>query len=132
MDNETTVYNSHQSRGRKPLTDEEKDRRIQERCYKKKENPQKRGPKPRLTEEDKIERHNNLLEYHKQYYQANKQSMKQKSYTSYANNLEILRQIRMQEDPNFKPRNRKRHIINQYINQSHSDTLNMNTSENIN
>jgi hypothetical protein len=107
-------------RGRKRLTEEDatlalgQRERNKKQYYKKKENPNKRGPKPRLSDEEKEERHKELLDYHKQYYQVHKEELKKKSYTNYKNNLEMLRQMKMKENPNFKPRNRKREMIDYY------------------
>ena len=105
--------------------------------YKKKENPNKRGPKPRLSDEEKEERHKELLDYHKQYYQVHKEELKKKSYTNYKINLEKLRELKIKENPDFKPRNRKREVIDYYIalTSSHSgentsESEDENTSEN--
>ena len=100
-------------RGRKRLTDEERERNKKS-YYKKKQSPKKRGPKPRLSDEEKEERHKELLDYHKQYYKVHKEELKKKSYTNYKNNLEMLRQMKMKENPDFKPRNRKREVIDYY------------------
>jgi hypothetical protein len=95
-------------------------RQERKRYYQKKQNPNKRGPKTRLTDEEKEERHKELLDYHKQYYKVHKEELKRKSYTNYKNNLEKLREIKMKENPDFKPRNRKRDIIDFYISLSPS------------
>jgi hypothetical protein len=89
-------------------------RKERKQYYKKKENPNKRGPKPRLSDEEKKERHKELLDYHKQYYENHKDELKRKSYINYKINLDKLRELKMKENPDFKPRNRKREIIDFY------------------
>ena len=68
-----------------------------------------------MTDEDREKRRQDLLEYHRLYYQAHKEDIKKKSYINYATNLETIREFKQQNNPDFKPRNRKREIINQYI-----------------
>ena len=89
---------------------------VKKKYYTKKENPQKRGPKPKLTDEDREERKKNLLQYHRQYYKDNQEDLKTKSYNNHNDTLEKLREYRLQNDPNFKPRNRKRVVLDKYIN----------------
>jgi hypothetical protein len=77
------------------------------------------------------DRKKQLLEYHKIYYEQHKEELKKKSYTNYKSNLEKLREIKMKENPDFKPRIRKRVVIDYYT--SNEDTPeNTDESENEN
>ena len=101
-------------RGRPALTEEEKASRPKKTYsyYTKKEQPLKRGPKPiYITEEQKETRRQELLDYHKQYYQSHKEDLKKRSYSHYKKNLDIIREIKMRENPSFKPRIRRRTVL---------------------
>ena len=113
FDNIVESIRKETRRGRKRLTDEEREER-KKGYYKKKVNPQKRGPKQKLTDEEREERKKQLLDYHKNYYEIHKEELKKKSYTNYKNNLELLREMKLQKNPDFKPRQRKRIIIDYY------------------
>ena len=64
-----------------------------------------------MTDEDREERKKNLL----QYYKDHQEDLKTKSYNNHNDTLERLREYRLQNDPNFKPRNRKRVVLDKYI-----------------
>ena len=93
--------------------------------YQKKEQPMKRGAKPiYITEEQKEARRQELLDYHKQYYQSHKDDLKKRSYSHYKKNLDIIREIKMRENPSFKPRIRRRTVLDSI--QENNDFVNIN------
>lgn len=104
-------------------------RKDERKVYQKKEIKKKRGPKPiYTTEEQKEERRQELLNYYKSYYEEHKEELKKKSYTNYKNNLDKIREIKMKENPDFKPRIRKREIIEYYTSADENTSADDNTS----
>lgn len=97
--------------------------------YVKKSNPQKRGPKAKLTDDDKKERHAQLLDYHKEYYRLNKERLKKINYSNYDKNRNKLIDLKKEIDPNYKPRNRKREKIQHYISMPIPDIKHMSDTQ---